>query len=60
MSKRWIVIDIGCHECGVDSVLVGTYRSKYGAVRARNRLLKETEGWRDGGQSIPQVFEVEL
>jgi hypothetical protein len=61
MSQRklWIVIDVGCHECGVDSVPVGAFATQAEAQAAANRRASETEGWRDGGQTIAQVFSVD-
>lgn len=57
--KRWIVIDVGCHECGVNSEVVGSYATENEARLAAEERSEETEEWRDG-QSIPQVFEIEV
>lgn len=58
--KLHIVIDVGCHECGVDSVAVGAYRTRAGALRAAKRCDARTGRWRDGGETIAQVFEVSV
>lgn len=55
MSKAiFVTIDIGCIECGVDSVLVGAFLSREDADKA----ALDRPDWRDGGQSSAQVFEV--
>lgn len=56
--KKYIVIDVGCHECGVESELVGVYDDKKTADKVAEKT--NPERWRDGGQSIPEVFEVGL
>ena len=56
----FVVIDVGCHECGVDSEPVGIYRSQKEAVVAAAERDTETGRWRDGGQTRAQVFEMEL
>lgn len=58
MGKLYVVIDVGCHECGVDSEVVGTYRTPQTAEKAAQKRSAETGDWREGGQSIPQVFEI--
>ncbi len=58
MEKIYVLIDVGCHECGVDSEFVASYNTEKEAEVAREKLSKKTDNWRDGGQSIPEVFEV--
>lgn len=58
--KRWIVIDIGCHECGVDHELVSAHLTEEGAIRARNARDVATNNWRDSGHTEAVIFEVEL
>lgn len=60
MSKIYVVVDVGCHECGVQSEEVGAFLSKEEAVEVSRKLFKKHGGWRDGGQTIPQVFEFEV
>lgn len=60
MNKIYIAIDVGCHECGADSEAIGAFYSKEEAEEAADRRSEATGNWRDGGQSIPQVFEIEL
>lgn len=57
--KVWVVIDVGCHECGVGSEPVGIYSTEAKAEAARVAREAETQGWRDGGQTICDVFEME-
>ena len=56
----WVVIDVGCHECGVPSEAVGIFRTEEEAKAAEEARETLTEGWREGGQTIAQIFEVEL
>lgn len=56
----YVVIDIGCHECGVGSETVGAFWSKEAADAACAARSAETKEWRDGGQSIPDVFSIEV
>jgi hypothetical protein len=58
--KVWTVIDVGCQECGVDSVVVGTYLTLDEARAACDVRSEETGGWRDGGQTIAEVFELDI
>lgn len=60
MSKLYVVIDIGCHECGVSSEVVGAYKTRKSAEKNRIERSLKTKQWRNGGQSIPKIFEVEL
>lgn len=56
MRKVYIAIEIGCHECGVGHEVIGTYNAK----KTAQSHADERGDWRDGGQSIPAVFEVEI
>lgn len=48
MEKIYVLIDVGCHECGAE------------ADKACAQLSEKTNNWRDVGQSIPEVFEVDI
>jgi len=60
MKKIYVVIDVGCHECGVGSEEVGIYETREEAEKIAKELSEDTGNWRDGGQSIPEVFEFDL
>jgi len=51
----WIVVNIGCIECGVSSNIVGVFTDK---TRAHNLAdsLYDSHGWREGGQNAFEVF----
>ena len=51
----WILVNIGCIECGVSSEIVGVFTDKERA-EAIAREFDETYGWREGGQNSFQVF----
>ena len=55
MSTKWIVVNIGCIECGVSSNIVGVFTDK---VRADDLAasLYDTHDWREGGQNTFEVF----
>lgn len=57
--KIFVVIDVGCHECGVDSEPIGAYVSRDVAESAAAKRDVETGKWRDGGQTYAEVFEME-
>ena len=38
MGNYWIVVNIGCIECGVSSNIVGVFTSKDAAADVRERL----------------------
>lgn len=54
---RWIVVNIGCIECGVSSAIVGVFSDKARADALRDSLYK-SHGWREGGQNEFEVFAV--
>lgn len=58
--KVWVVIDVGCHECGVESEPVGIFRTEEAAALALAETSKQTGGWRDGGQTIAEMYEMDL
>jgi len=53
---RYIVINIGCIECGVTSEVVGVFTDKERADRLA-AYLGNKAGWREGGQNSYEVFE---
>lgn len=55
MPELWIVMNIGCIECGVSSELVGLYDSEQAADIVAIRL-NGTHSWRQGGQNSFEVF----
>lgn len=57
MSKKHIVFNIGCIECGVSSNLVGVFDSAEKAAAIAEHLQDELR-WREGGQNSFEVFEL--
>lgn len=53
---RYLVINIGCIECGVSSNVVGVFTDKDKADEVAVNL-NETHAWREGGQNSFEVFE---
>ena len=51
--KRFTIIDVGCFECGVSTIVQGSYDTldEAKAVNDPNR------GWRDGGQSAFMIVD---
>ena len=60
MEKMFILIDVGCHECGVGSEYIKSFKTMEEADKACDELSEKTGNRRDGGQSIPEVFEVDI
>ena len=54
-EKQWVVVNIGCIECGVTSAIVGTYDDKAEADRVAGDL-DDKLSWRQGGQNSFEVF----
>jgi len=55
MKDVWIVVNIGCIECGVSSAIVGAFADNAEAETIAERL-NETHSWREGGQNSFEVF----
>jgi hypothetical protein len=51
----FLVINIGCIECGVTSQVVGVFPTKERAEEVAKLCKKEYE-WREGGQNAFEVF----
>ena len=60
MEQVWVVIDVGCIECGVESEPVGIFATEAEAIAAQEEREKATGGWRDGGQTICDVYAMRL
>jgi len=50
MSERWIVVEIGCIECGCDSALVAVCDSEAEAEALAAQMRKQYH-WHQGGQN---------
>jgi hypothetical protein len=57
MANRWLVFNVGCIECGVDSNVVGVYPSREEADKIADILEKNLK-WRGGGQNEFLVFDL--
>jgi hypothetical protein len=53
----WIVVNIGCIECGVSSDIVGIYPSETEAKTVAN-ACQAALSWREGGQNAFDVFDL--
>lgn len=49
-DKGWLVVNIGCIECGVSSAVVGLFETEAEADAVADRCNLEL-GWRGGGQN---------
>ena len=54
-KDSWIVVNIGCIECGVSSAIVGVFSSEDYARETAGRL-NDSHEWREGGQNFFEVF----
>lgn len=57
MADKWILVNIGCIECGVSSGIVGVFSNESRAREEASRLDK-THSWREGGQNRFEVFRM--
>lgn len=53
----WLVMNIGCIECGVSSKVVGVFSDKEKAEAVADACDKKYS-WREGGQNSFEVFEI--
>ena len=56
--KRYMVFNVGCIECGVDSDVVGLYETKDEANSVA-AVCRDKLHWRQGGQNCFEVFDLE-
>lgn len=53
----WILVNIGCIECGVSTNIVGVFDNKERAESMAEALHANKEmSWREGGQNHYEVF----
>jgi hypothetical protein len=57
--KGFIVVNIGCIECGVSSGVVGIYETKEDAD-AVAKTCEDKLSWREGGQNHFDVFDLSV
>jgi len=55
MKKQWLVMNIGCIECSVDSKIVGVFSDEGEADKVAENIDK-THYWRQFGQNHFEVF----
>lgn len=55
--KGFIVVNIGCIECGVSSNVVGVYETREEADRVAE-ICDSKLSWREGGQNHFDVFDL--
>lgn len=56
--KRFLLMNIGCIECGVSSNVVGLYETEE-AAKADGEKCYDHLHWREGGQNSFEVFDLE-
>lgn len=54
---NYILVNIGCIECGVSSEIVGVFSDKTKADEIAE-TLNDKHGWREGGQNSYEVFKM--
>lgn len=55
--SMWLVVNIGCIECGVSSAVVGVFADKTKADAIADACAEKYD-WREGGQNAYEVFEL--
>jgi len=60
--KLYVVADVGCIECGIDTKIIGSYSTRYLALIARHKYLvraypTDMKGW---DYDLPSDHEVEV
>lgn len=56
-TKKYVVVEIGCLECGSDSSIVGVFDDKETANKVAEKC-EEMYRWRTGGDNCFEVFEL--
>jgi hypothetical protein len=56
-AKAYVVVDIGCLECGVSSEIVGVF-SHHSRAQSIAEACNDKFSWRGGGQNSFEVFEL--
>ena len=56
-NEMWIVVNIGCIECGVSSDIVGVFSDEARANAIADQF-QEKHRWREGGQNSFEVFQM--
>ena len=51
---NYIVLNIGCVECGVSSNIVGIFNKE--KAEKISRILNKVHDWREGGQNIYEKY----
>jgi hypothetical protein len=57
MAKKYVVVNIGCIECGVSSGIVGVFADQKRAYDVAG-ACRDRYNWREGGQNAFEVFEL--
>ena len=57
-NKIYVVIDVGCHECGESSTVLKVFKYRASAEKFKEDHSVKTGNWGEIGQVIPEVFEV--
>lgn len=61
MTSKFLLMNIGCIECGVTSAIVGVYTDRTFAEQLAEKLNSTRAfSWREGGQNHYEVFELPL
>ena len=55
----YLVINIGCIECGVSSQVAGLFETKEEAEEVRD-ALDANYSWREGGQNVFKIFPLPI
>ena len=56
-DELWVVVNIGCIECGVSSNIVGVFDSKDYAEKVAEECFNKYS-WREEGQNAFEVFKL--
>lgn len=56
-KKLFILVNIGCIECGVSSNIVGVFDDLEKAEKVQDTVGSKY-GWREGGQNDFEIFEM--
>jgi hypothetical protein len=59
-EKCWVVVDVGCIECGVGTEVLGVFESPEEADKVASAQRARFPSFRDGGQHDVKIHETTL
>lgn len=59
MTKVFVVVDVGCIECHLETIVLGVYATREAAKNRADEQEKAFPTFRDGGQHCVEIHETD-